>query len=276
MNSVTKYILTLTFIIHCGLYSNAQRLQAKILNIENNLPIEYVNVGVTGKNIGTISNNDGQFEISIGNQNDNDTLKFSSIGYLPLIIPIREFKFQNLQVIYLRPIIYELKQVDVIPKKYRNKTFGNTCKTNTIKSGFLDNQEGFELGVLIKVNESALLKELVFNIIESTYDTILYRINIYEMGQNNEFKNILEKPIYLKLEAKVSNERKSIDLKKYNIRVKSDFLITLEHIKDSGKGQLYYSASYFDCPTYYRNTNQESWIKSVTGLWFNVAAMIEK
>ena len=41
-------------------------------------PIEFVNIGIVGKNIGTVSNSNGEFSIDLDVELDHDSLLFSS------------------------------------------------------------------------------------------------------------------------------------------------------------------------------------------------------
>jgi len=49
-------------------------------------------------------------------------------------------------------------------------------------------------------------------------------------------------PIYLKLPRESIRDKVVVDLKPYNIVVKGDFLVTLEHIKNLRSGGLYFYA----------------------------------
>ncbi|MBI2966913.1 MAG: carboxypeptidase-like regulatory domain-containing protein [Bacteroidetes bacterium] len=273
---MTWKILIFTIIVFDGLISFAQKIEGRVMNNDTKEPIPYVNIGVIGRNSGTVSDIDGKFEIPSENLYDTDTLKFSIIGYHAYSLPIKKYHLLNQKEIGLKPRIYKLKQVDIYSKKYKEKILGNTTKTKYIQSGFIANQKGYELGVLMEVKQNAIIEELNININECTYDSLFYRINVYQTGLNNEFINILEQPIYFRVDPEKIKETISVDLKKYNIVVTGNFLITLEHLIDLGPGYLYFSTGFFNNPTYYRKTSQGLWEKAPGGIGLWVKAHAEQ
>ena len=66
-----------------------------------------------------------------------------------------------------------------------------------------------------------------------------------------------------------------IDLQSKNIVVDGNFLVTLEHIKDLGKGYLHFCAGLAD-KTYYRKTSQGKWDTVPVGISLSVIADVEK
>ena len=62
--------------------------------ISSNLkdPLSYVNIGVLNKDIGTVSNEKGKFELELKEEFLKDSLTFSIIGYRSLTIPIVDFE----------------------------------------------------------------------------------------------------------------------------------------------------------------------------------------
>ena len=87
-------------------------LNGKILDLENNSPVPYASVSLWNKTIGTISNIDGEFEIKIQDENKNDTLVFSCLGYQKYLLPIHDFEFEK-NSIYLRPVSIRIKEIKV-------------------------------------------------------------------------------------------------------------------------------------------------------------------
>lgn len=66
------------------IYCNAQTIHGKILDSGSQSPIGYVNIGIIGKDVGTVSNEQGNFTITLDSQYNRDTLKFSMIGFQSL------------------------------------------------------------------------------------------------------------------------------------------------------------------------------------------------
>ncbi len=266
------YILIL-FSISILSIAAGQTFKGTILNSETNLPIEYVNIGVVGKNNGTVSNENGNYVLEIPSDFDSDTLKVSCIGYHPYSIKVEDFKRLMNHDITLKSRVYELQEVNIRPKQYRFKNLGVSTKMKNVQAGFKDNLLGYELGVLMKVKKSAIPETLRTNVAYTTYDTLFYRVNVYRMKNKTEFENILEKPIYLE----ISNPREEVilDLKPYKIYVEGDFLVSLEHVRDMGEGHLNFCTSVVH-KTYYRKTSQANWETVAIGVGISVDAQVEK
>ena len=56
-------------------------LKGKLIDAETSSPLSYVNIGVIGKNVGTVSAFDGSFGLSVASKYDSDLLRISIIGY---------------------------------------------------------------------------------------------------------------------------------------------------------------------------------------------------
>lgn len=272
INMVIKIIFIL--VLACN-FSYAQNITGRVLNKKNNLPVEYVNIGILGKNIGTVCDNKGYFTITIDSKYDNDTLLFSCIGYNSYYVKVIEFKHKTTKNILLTEKIFELNEVIVKPKIFKQKTLGVTTRTKMAQAGFFENKLGYEAGILMNVKKTALLEQVIINIARCTYDTIFYRLNVYSVNEQKNFENILKQPIYFKLSKEQVKEKIIIDIKKENIIVTGDFLITLEHIRDLGHGGLYFCSSLIN-KTYYRKTSQGIWETASIGISISVKAQVEK
>jgi hypothetical protein len=255
--------------------SSAQELTGVIFNKNTNKPIEYVNVGIVGKGIGTVSCNDGKYSLFVDWQYDNDTIMISCIGYKPFSMRLGEFKQLKNYSIYLEERIYVLADVVVRPRKFKQKVLGNTTKSQAVQAGFKENQLGYECGIYAQVKKSAKLEKVNINISRCTYDSIFYRCNIYEVKGKWNFENILIKPIYISFAKDEVKETLSIDLTPYNLWVNGDFIVTLEHIMDLGPGFLYFSAGLAG-KTYYRKTSQGKWETAPVGIGISVLANVEQ
>jgi hypothetical protein len=252
-----------------------QKYAGLILNKKHGFPIEYANIGVVGKNIGTVSEATGKYSLLLDPQFDNDTLLISSIGYYPYSIKVADFKKLKTPNIQLDERVFELNEVVVSPKIFKEKTLGVTTQSKVAQAGFKENQLGYECGILMHIKKSAMLKKITINFASCSYDTIFYRINIYKVDGNMKFENILQEPIYLKLPKDKVEEKVIVDLKPYDLIVNSDILVSLEQIKDLGPGYLFFCAGLAD-KTYFRKTSQGSWETAPVGISISLDAKVEK
>jgi len=252
-----------------------QTIYGTVINEKSKLPVEYVNIGILGKNIGTVSDFNGKFNLSIDSQYNEDSILFSCVGYLPFSIKVADLRKDSRTNINVKERVYIINEVIVRPKIFKQQVLGVTSRNKKISAGFKDNLLGYELGILMKSKKSAFIKKVDINISQCDYDTIFYRLNIYEAHEKNNFKNILSEPIYIKLSKQQVKDKIEIDLEPKNIVVHGNFLITLEHVKDLGEGRLYFCSGLSN-KTYYRKTSQGKWETAPVGVSISVIADVEK
>jgi hypothetical protein len=240
INSNMKTLIVL-FLIFISLFANAYNFHGQIFDSKSQQPMAYVNVGIIGKGIGTVSDENGNFSLSIDDKYTNDTLKITSIGYLPIKYCVRDAmaKYGNSPAkIYLEESSYALTEVIIRPIKYSTKVVGNTNSGSPcvyfIGRDTAVKYDGCEIGTLIKLkNKPAFIDKINFSICSNDFDSLTLRLNIY--SKNNE--NILKHPIYVTI--KKGQKEVTINTKPYNIKVEDDFIIAFEalQILQSKKGK---------------------------------------
>lgn len=255
--------------------SIGQNYSGRIINKDNDQLIKFVNIGVLHENIGTVSDINGNYNLELDQQFDNDSLMFSCIGYERYSIRVLDFKKLKSKNIYLKETMYELNEVIVKPKFFKRKTLGVKTTSKFAQGGFGENKLGYELGILMKNKKTAFLENLNINIANCTFDSIFYRVNVYIVKDKLKFENILKTPIYIELSKNEVKNKVVIDLKPYGITVQGDFLVTLEHVKDLGEGSLNF-CSKLPGKTIYRKSSQGLWEKAPIGISISINAKVEK
>ncbi|HAN17759.1 MAG TPA: hypothetical protein DCQ24_03700 [Bacteroidales bacterium] len=271
---MNRLLILVLLIISCNTITG-QNISGVVLNATNKQPVEFVNIGIVGKNVGTVTDLNGKFNFFAGSEFANDTILFSMIGYNPLLVKIADLNKNAGNEVLLEEKTYEIAEVIIKPKKIKQQTLGVTTKFKKIAAGFKDNLLGYECGILINVKKTAFIKKVNINISVCSYDTIFYRLNIYKVRGTMDFENILREPIYIKMPKESVKDEIQIDLQSRNIVVDGDFLITLEHIKDLGNGYLHFCAGLTE-KTYYRKTSQGKWETVPVGISISVIADVEK
>jgi hypothetical protein len=248
------------------------------LNARDSTPLAFVNIGIIGGNLGTVSNESGIYKLDMSNVKSSDSLRFSYLGFHSKTFSALTFRKELKRDVYLEEKSIELAETVVYPREYEIKTIGNVTNYAVLGAGFKENQGGYECGVLVKLKKSAILHDITCYVAICSYDTLFYRLNVYKPLGDSDFEPILEKPIYLTAVSKDVKKWGTLnwDLRKYNIVVEGNFLITLEHVKDLGPGQLFFSAAFIKSPTYYRETSQAKWQRHPVGIGFAMKARVEK
>tara|TARA_R110000868_G_scaffold371395_1_gene634960 strand:+ start:108 stop:998 length:891 start_codon:yes stop_codon:yes gene_type:complete len=167
----------LLFIILCNANSNAQSKLEGIIKdsiTKNNIP--FVNVAYEALNVGTMSNNEGYFNLK-----KIDSLKFiqiSSVGYESKRVNIATLS----KIIYLRPKIESLEEVVINSKqlKYTKNIKLGLKQTLKIRTGL---PFGYEFSSYIEntAKKRGLIKEVILNLNKApTYDFLAtYNVKFY-------------------------------------------------------------------------------------------------
>ncbi|OEK00680.1 hypothetical protein BFP97_03785 [Roseivirga sp. 4D4] len=274
MARFTLCILCLTFF---EVIISGQTLKSQVIDRKTGQPIPYVNIGIVGKNIGTVSDNNGRFQLSIENAVDSDTLRLSMISYVTQEFIVGDLRrLEVFELIEMDQRQIELKEVTVLSQRPSQIKLGlekRHCYPIPLYKGASSNiafpQNGYrhEIGTRFSNDRPLYLDSIQLNFAVSFVDTIEFRLNIYSI-QNQEISNILSEPIYISLSKSEAENSPVIYLSKYEIEVHSDFLVTIENYQQmpvaavkilanfKSKGRVY--------PTYYRSNSQGNWVKLQT------------
>ena len=234
-----KNVFILILLIICHGILSSQVIKGKVLDSKTKEPISFTNIGILGKGIGTVTNEDGTFELNISKSNADDIIRFSYIGYNSHSFTNSQYQkqYSDITIVYLTESNYNLNEVVIRPKEFKSKVVGNTGKSIE-NASFVDNSLdtsniGFEVGTRIKIKERpTYIDEVVINFSKNESKGCIFRLNIYD-GKIKNTPNILKEPIYITIDNELSVLK--IDLKKYNILVENDFIIALECVKRTSK-----------------------------------------
>lgn len=253
------------------LFSQNIELAGQIIDENDKSAVAYANIGVLNQNIGTVTDDNGFFKFEISaTVKDSDSVKISMIGYENQIFRVADFRqiLEQNAVIRLQPKAYNLSTVTVVPKGQVRRIVGNDKRNGFMSVGFGRNDMGREMAALLKIKEQPTYVDKVFvNINECTYDSIFYRLNIYEYDKktNLPVKNLLPKPVYVNFTKKETEETLVIDISHLNVLVEDDFIVSLELVKDLGEGDIYFSVNLRKTKGFVRMVSQGEWNKAPIG-----------
>ncbi|MEQ8423267.1 MAG: carboxypeptidase-like regulatory domain-containing protein [Cyclobacteriaceae bacterium] len=253
--------------------ANAQTLRGQVVDSLTRLPIAYANIGVIGKNAGTVSDETGKFELALSALAPTDTLRISMIGYSTKDYILESIHTSGEHILFnLSERAYELKEIIVKPSNSTNLVLGiaeKSCYPIPLYKGarsqiaIPSNELGQEIGTRF-TNKVGLLKldSVQLNFAKCLYDTVTFRLNIYSISKTG-MQNILKKGLYVSLSKDQILNSPKIDLSNENVFVDSDFAITIENIKNSGGLGLYFFANFNSkgekYPTIFRPSSHSNW-----------------
>ena len=262
-----KFLLMLLSVLASSMLLSQNIITGKILDAKTKTPIAYVNIGIIGLNIGTVSGSDGTYQLKVLPHLLDDTLQVSMVGY-----ETQQFKVGQLlngvdidQTIYLSALPELMETILITGKKLKQRILGNQTTSRIMTGGFTSDDLGNEIGIRVKIKRSpTIIKQLHVSIAENTHKLLRFRVNLYKIKDNLPDSNILSENIIVNLR-NVNRGVVTIDLSKYNIVTSQDFFISLEWIEDLGEGNLRFSVGLFGSPLFYRKTSQGVWEKESKG-----------
>lgn len=245
--------------------------KGQVLDAKTGKPIPYVNIGIVGRAVGTVSDEEGLFHLYFKKDvvESTEIVLFSALGYSPLNIPVAEMPlvYNEYPVFKMTPARLSLNEVVVsnkdgrfIPDPIGYKNFGERT------FGYWKDQIalGGELATRV-IAKSGLrrLDRLQFEVFHNPSDSLLLRINIYEddgtMGRpktnlNKSGENIL-------VTVKKTDKIVWVDLRPYEIYVKNDFMVSLELLKVYGEEELglILAAAFNQYGSYRKYASQDKW-----------------
>lgn len=263
-------ILTIILLISFNTISSQEKVIKGLVLDSLKTPIQYANVGVLNKPVGTVSNIKGEFILNIDNSYILDTLKISSLGFKSKEFVIKDLRENSNLNIYLENYTEELEEVVISTNNLKTYTKGKE-KTKTknevlfatpeIKNINLGSQIGRKFSIGKK--KSSLLKEFKFYIKKNNFEKTKFRINIYSIKNNIPFKRINTTDIFTEAEKNITGWIK-VNLTDYDITVNKDIIVTVEWIETSEVGDtlsLPIFVPSFNSIHYYKQSAQTKWRK---------------
>lgn len=208
-------------------------LKGSIIN-ERGEKIEYVSVGLEEDSIGTISDANGNFTIEIPANRKND-LVFTHVSFQKAIVPYETYANGQQLTVTMKDKVVELAEVVVGKKNKPQKIAGKAVSGPTASFRGKGKVDGTEWGPVFKSKKDYVISDILLTVKSSSYQWCVLSFNIYEI-QGSKFVNILNKPIYYRLEK--SNDKQRLD-------VQPEETIVLK-----GKKKYYISVAVIDSDRY--------------------------
>ena len=265
---MSKYVLFLLVLILNYVSGFGQtELIGQVIDALTEEPIPYVNIGLVDENIGTVSDEQGYFQLEIDPlQYSQSNLRFSMIGFESKTYVLQEYLQKELLIIPLTEESTELEEVVVSTKRtqFETKILGNKTTTKFIYAAFTTNKLGNEMGFVVRQRKRPMiLKKFNISLVENDYGLIRFRLNFYSVKNGLPTSTLLKENIIIETDA--TSGIVSKDLAPYEIVIDEDFFVSIEWIKDLGPGKLYFSGGFFGSPLIAREVSQGTWSKVGSG-----------
>lgn len=179
------YVSALIIVLSLGNYGFGQEnmLEGRVIDQQSKQPIAYSTVEIKAQKTGTYTDSTGNFSIKI--EDVSDTLEFNSLGYEMHKYPAGDLR-DSIVIIELKPHIFELQEVVVVPKKVKTKRLGTIAKKPWRFQ--VANIFGGQYGTYIKndIKKTGYVSAVSFYIAEVGFPDAPFRIRLYAKDQENQ------------------------------------------------------------------------------------------
>lgn len=240
----------------------AQKFTGIITDAETKERLSYVALGIVGRPAGTISDFEGSYSFSIDPKFDSDSIRVSLIGYRPLTFKVSVFKKMHeqgsLKLTLIKASI-QLEEVIVKVDHVKRKKLGHNFTNPHVILGLKTDAIGSEVaGYIYMKPRTAIIENIGINIARNDFDSVLLRINFYDVKNGLPDRIISSKAVYYLLKGKTGNIR--MNVRDYNIVVKKDFYISVQWISKEPSKILIFCAGFRGAHAI-RNSSEDTWEK---------------
>ena len=169
--------------------------------------VEYVSIGFEEDSVGTISDANGYFTIEIPANRKND-LVFTHVSFQKAIVPYETYANGQQLTVTMKDKMVELTEV-VVGKNKPQKIAGKAISGPVASFRGKGKVDGTEWGPVFKSKKDYVISDILLTIKGISYQWCVLSFNIYEI-QGNKFVNILNKPIYHRIEKRNGKQRLDI------------------------------------------------------------------
>ncbi len=209
-------------------------IRGNVINQSTRQPVSFANIGLIERNVGTLSDQDGSFELTIPHLLRNEAVIFSSIGYDRQSINLSSFRSGNL-IVSLKPNSVLLEAITIkATRSHKVKRLGwmggkdGVLPLDTI-------QGGGAVALLVESPQSpAYIDKLQVRLMYNSKDTLSFRLHVYAFDSVLQIpgQELLSREVILKESKRFGWLR--FDLASSGIVVKEKkFFIGFEWIDDS-------------------------------------------
>ena len=170
--------------------ANAQQvIVGKVKDSISGNTLSYVNIGISGKSAGTVSDKQGNYTLKLNNLiNDNDEVLFEFAGFKSVSYKVSSLKEKS--VIELQKESDVLDEVVINLKKGKSQKLGKNnlgldlthfSFYSSFEHDVVDDALSKETGMLFKLKKDCWVNSLNFKISSNEYKHLKFRINFYKI-----------------------------------------------------------------------------------------------
>ncbi|GAB3638912.1 hypothetical protein GCM10027422_45030 [Hymenobacter arcticus] len=255
--------------------AGAQPITGRVTDARTGQPLPFVNIGVVGKALGTVSNEQGQYGLAFQESLANDTVRVSYLGYQPRLLTLRQLRAQP--AVALTAAAVALAEVRVAGtntlRRTRTLGFDGDSETTTLTVSNAKDL-GAEIGTIIHLKHApSRVLNVKFNVAYNHGSDFAFRVNIYRLRANGKPSDdkLLRREVVVRTTPATSKGPIIIDLTSDKLLLDDDFFLAVEWVAGSSAvtphKDFAFSAGlgYANNDIYYRAVSQDAWERLSAG-----------
>ena len=207
MNMNKKTIITILLAIAAMAGQAQTKVQGHVVN-ERGETVEDVRIGIEEDGVGVISDAQGHFALTIP-AGRRDDLTFTHVSYQTTTIPYATYTNGQQLTVTMKDKVVELAEVVVGKKNKPQKIAGKAISGPMASFRGKGKVDGTEWGPVFKSKKDYVISDILLTIKGTSYQWCVLSFNIYEI-RGDRFVNILNKPIYQRIEKSDGKQRLDI------------------------------------------------------------------
>ncbi|MBX0289672.1 alpha/beta fold hydrolase [Hymenobacter sp. HSC-4F20] len=182
---LSLYLLCLLSLVTTPRLLAQTLLQGTVLDAQTQAPVPFASVGVAGKPLGTVADEQGRFRFTIPTDLAEPVV-VSCVGYQSATRPAATLQAAG-QVVRLRSSGVSLAAVTVRPGKVKTKTFGRTSSSTLMgasmytEAGLVSDALAKEQGTIIGIDKDCRLRDFNMHVAFNRFKSVKFRLNIYSV-----------------------------------------------------------------------------------------------
>jgi len=252
------------------LFGGAQPIRGVVLDAATQQPVIYAHVGIVGKNVGTITNEQGLFSLSATSVGKGDTLRVTMLGYetLNYLIPSAVSDSISLRL-HIHPRSYDLPTVTFFPKGEQQQIGATEDDLLFDVWGAGGLATGEELGRAFRVpsGRTVRMDTCYLHLRRNHSDSLLFRLNIYQLENGKPGRPLLDSDVRFRVkpgENEADDGWITVPLVGEQLILDTDFVLTIELLRNwegFGFQPIFVSLAEGKEPALIRQSSQAPWIE---------------
>lgn len=217
MNRMIGLLLLLTTLLTHGSTVKAQLVKCRICDVKTGEGIAFSSIATRDAKKGCCSDIDGYFFANL-----NDTVRVSSLGYLPKnTVVVNTPSIDNTRIVFLEQTTIHIQELKVFGRNKEKRNYISlTSYKNKDEKGTCCSRPGYQVAVQMEnnLNSEGLIEKLIFKLKldGAKKHTCNLRLRIYDVKNTSQklpgndllFENVIVKP---------QNGWVTVDVSKYNV-----------------------------------------------------------